>query len=125
MDEPIVDTTTTSILTSIKKLLGLDDLYTQFDTDITIYINSVLMSLTQLGVGPVEGFFITDKTVTWPDFIGQRKDLEAVKSFVYLKVRLIFDPPTSSFVVDAITRQIAELEWRINIQAEGVVINDG
>jgi len=108
-----------SILTSIKKLLGIEEDYNQFDTDIIININSTLMALTQLGVGPVEGFSITDKTATWTEFLDGRKDLEGVKTYVYLKVRLLFDPPQTGFLVDAIKNQIAELEWRLNIQAEG------
>lgn len=110
-----------SILTSIKKLLGVDEEYTHFDTDIIIDINSVLMGLTQIGVGPSAGFLITDKTQTWIDFLGTRKDLEAVKTFIYLKVRLLFDPPTSSSLFEAMERQISEFEWRLNNQAESTV----
>lgn len=107
-----------SILTSIKKLLGVDEEVTHFDPDITIHINSALFALNQLGVGPTEGFFIIDKTATWVNLIGERKDLEAIKTYVYLKVRLIFDPPTNSFLVDAINKSIAECEWRINVQVD-------
>lgn len=107
-----------SILTSIKKMLGLESEYEHFDADIIIYINMALMSLTQLGIGPKEGVTISDSSFTWTSLIGQRKDLEAIKSFVYLKTRLIFDPPTNSFLVDAIERQIKELEWRLNVNAE-------
>jgi hypothetical protein len=80
------------------------------------------MSLTQLGVGPDTGFLITDATQTWVDFLGDRKDLEAVKTFIYLKVRLLFDPPSSAFVLEAMERQIREIEWRLNIQAEPTTI---
>ena len=107
-----------SILTSVKKLLGIDEEYTHFDTDIIVGINTVLMGLTQIGVGPSSGFMLTDKTQTWTDFIGTRIDLEAIKSFVYLKVRLLFDPPTSSFVLEAMERQISEFEWRLCAQIE-------
>lgn len=107
-----------SVLTSIKKLLGIEETDTNFDIDIMIYINGALMSLNQLGVGPETGFTITDKTVEWADFIGDRIDIELVKSYVYLKVRMIFDPPANSFVIDAMKTQAAELEWRINIQIE-------
>jgi hypothetical protein len=107
-----------SILTSIKKLLGIEEEDTSFDKDIVIYINSVLFNLNQIAVGPTEGFSITSKTETWENFLGTRKDLEAVKTYVYLKVRLMFDPPQSSFLVDAIKTQVTELEWRINVQAE-------
>lgn len=107
-----------SILTSIKKLLMLDESYEHFDKDIIMHINSVLATLTQLGVGPPEGFSISDKSATWSDFIGDAKNLEAVRSYVYLKVRLLFDPPTSSALIDSINRQASEYEWRININAD-------
>lgn len=107
-----------SILTSIKKLLMLDESYEHFDKDIIMHINSVLATLTQLGVGPPEGFSISDKNATWSDFIGDAKNLEAVRSYVYLKVRLLFDPPTSSALIDSINRQASEYEWRININAD-------
>ena len=109
----------TSILTSIKKLLGIDESYTHFDSDIIMYINSALMTLNQLGVGPLIGFVIEDNTATWSDFIGNRKNLEVVKSFVYLKTRLIFDPPQMGYLVDAINNQIKELEFRLLVQVEG------
>ena len=108
------------ILDSVKKLLGIESSYTHFDQDIVIHINSALMTLNQLGIGPPTGFDIVDSFALWTDILGTRTDLEAVKSYVYLKVRLIFDPPSSSFVLDALNRQVQELEWRLNIQAEGV-----
>jgi hypothetical protein len=108
-----------SILTSIKKLLGIEESYEHFDPDIIVYINSVFMSLNQLNVGPVGVFSIKDKSTNWVDFIGDRGDLEAVKSYIYLKVRLVFDPPQSSNLVDSIKELIKELEWRLNIQVEG------
>lgn len=108
-----------SILTSIKKLLGIEETYEHFDQDIVMHINTAIMGLTQLGVGPATGFTISNKDKTWKDFIGDSILLEGVKTYIYLKVRLIFDPPATSFVVDAINRQIQELEWRLNIQAEG------
>ena len=107
-----------SILTSIKKLLGITEEYEHFDNDIIMHINSVFMILTQLGVGPSEGFSISDKTTTWYDFIPSGTNLEGVKSYVYLKVRLLFDPPQASGVMDAIKNQIGELEWRLNVEAE-------
>lgn len=106
-----------SILTSIKKLLGPDETYDHFDPDIIIHINSVLMILTQLGVGPAEGFSISDKEAVWTDFVPE-KNVEAIKTYVYLKVRLIFDPPQSSALIAAIEKQITELEWRINVMVE-------
>ena len=107
-----------SILTSIKKLLGITEEYEHFDQDIIIHINSVFMILNQLGVGPTNGFSITDKTAVWSDFISEGANLESVKSYIYLKVRLIFDPPTSSAVMESMNRMISEFEWRLNISAE-------
>ena len=108
-----------SILTSIKKLLGPEEDDTHFDPDIIMYINTVLMALNQIGVGPEAGFSISDKTTTWATYLGTNVNLEAVKSYIYLKVRLIFDPPSSTPLIDAIERQIKELEWRILIQPKG------
>lgn len=109
-----------SILTSIKKMLGIDEEYTHFDADIIMHINSVLMILTQLGVGPAEGFVIEDDTSTWVDFIPEANaaQLHAVKSYIYMKVKLIFDPPLSSAVIDSMNRQIAEFEWRLNVAVD-------
>lgn len=107
-----------SILTSIKKLLGVEEDYTHFDTDITMYINTVLMRLNQLGIGPTVGFRIQDKTSEWSDFLSDATDLEGVKTYVYLKVRLVFDPPQMGYLVEAIKDQIKELEWTLNVQAE-------
>ena len=102
-----------SILTSIKKLLGIDETNTDFDGDIIIYINGVIMTLTQLGQA---SFKITDKTEKWSDYLGEDSDLEAVKTYIYHKVRLIFDPSTNSNVLEAIKQQIQELEWRLILQ---------
>lgn len=107
-----------SILTSIKKLLGIEEEYTQFDNDIIMHINTVFLNLNQLGVGPDEGFFIEDDVATWYDFIGDSNQLQAVKTYVYLKVKLLFDPPLSSSVVESIERMISELEWRLNVAVE-------
>ena len=104
-----------SILTSVKKLLGVGEEYTHFDDDIIMHINSVIFILTQIGIGPDEGFAITSKDQTWNDFLQGRINIESVKSYVYLKVRLLFDPPSNSFLVEAIERQISEYEWRLNI----------
>ena len=104
----------TSILTSIKKLLGVAEDYAEFDEDIMTHINSVFLNLTQLGVGPEEGFMIKDATAEWEDFINDSVQLQAVKTYVYLKVKLLFDPPLSSSVTESINRMIAELEWRLN-----------
>jgi len=110
-----------SILTSVKKMLGIEEEYTHFDSDVTLHINSVMLYLNQLGVGPETGFMITDSTETWNDLLLDRLDLIAAKTCIFLKVKLIFDPPSSGFVVDAIERQIKELEWRLNVQAEKAI----
>lgn len=109
-----------SILTSIKKLLGIAEEYDQFDADIIMHINSVFLNLTQLGVGPSKGFYIEDKSAEWSDFVNieDNAQLQAIKTYVYLKVKLVFDPPLSSSVIESINRQIAELEWRLNVAVE-------
>lgn len=109
-----------SILATEKKMLGLDVDYTPFDMDIIVHINSALMTLTQLGVGPKEGFMIAGYDETWSAFLTNNVNLEAVKTFVYLKVRMVFDPPTNSFVMDAMKRESEEIGWRLNVQAESV-----
>ena len=107
-----------SILTSVKKLLGIAEEYEHFDQDIIIHINSVLMILTQIGVGPSNGFSIIGKESTWTDFVTDIKQIEAVRTYVYLKVRLIFDPPSSSAVMEAINRTVSELEWRLSVAVD-------
>ena len=108
----------TSILTSIKKMLGVAEDYTEFDEDIITHINSVFLNLTQLGVGPEEGFMIEDDTAAWEDFIDDSIKLQAVKTYMYLKVKLLFDPPLSSSVTESFKRMIAELEWRLNVAVD-------
>lgn len=105
-----------SILTSIKKLLGITESCTDFDTDIIMHINTVLMTLSQLGVG-TEGFQIEDKNAVWSEFIKSDK-LAATKSYVYLRVKLLFDPPLNSAIIEAIKESIRELEWRLNVRVE-------
>lgn len=107
-----------SILTSIKKLLGITEDYEHFDQDIIMHINSVMMILNQLGVGPTNCFSISDKTSIWSDFLSEETNLESVKTYIYLKVRLLFDPPSNSYVIDSINRMINEFEWRLNVAAE-------
>ena len=103
-----------SILSSIKKLLGIAEEYTNFDQDLIIHINSVLMILNQIGVGPVDGYMITNQTDQWSSFLtGDSIKLEFVKSYIYLKVKLLFDPPSNPTVITAINSMIKELEWRI------------
>lgn len=107
-----------SILTTTKKLLGIEADYTHFDNDIIVHINAVLMTLNQLGVGPEDPASITSDMETWTNVFGETKNIEAIKTYVYLKVKMIFDPPTSSFVLDAMNKQANELEWRLNVQTE-------
>ena len=107
-----------SILTSIKKLLGIAEEYTHFDAHIIMHINSVLMVLNQLGVGPEEGFYIEDASAYWEDFLSDPTQLQATKTYIYQKVCLIFDPPTSSAVIEAMKESIREFEWRLNHAAE-------
>lgn len=106
---------TTSILSSIKKPLGIADEYTQFDEDIIIHINGVLFTLTQLGVGPSNGFFITGYNEKWDDFTGSEKLSKLIQSYVYLKVRLLFDPPTNSALIESFNKLASEYEWRITV----------
>lgn len=109
-----------SILTSVKKMLGITEECKDFDPDIIMHINTVLMILTQLGVGPEEGFHIEDDSSFWDDFVKDLSKLEAIKTYVYMKVRLMFDPPTSSSAMEATNRIIDELEWRLNIAGESI-----
>ena len=105
-----------SILTSIKKMLEITEENEHFDHVLTMHINSVFSTLTQSGVGPSEGFFIDDSSSTWDEFIGDAATLNSVKSYVFLKVKLMFDTSTTpGGVISAIERQISELEWRLNV----------
>ena len=113
-----------SILTSIKKLLGIAEEYTHFDNDIIMHINSVFTTLTQLGVGPSEGFYIEDDSTYWTDFIEDMTKIQAIKTYIYLKVKLVFDPGSiGSSTLAAYERQIQELEWRLNLIAESETNN--
>lgn len=107
-----------SILTSIKKLLGIAEEYEHFDLDIIMYINSAFSTLAQLGVGSENCFHIEDASAIWFDFLHDDSRLELIKIYVYLKVKIMFDPPSSSAVIEAINRQISELEWRINVTVD-------
>lgn len=113
------ETPADSILDTTKKLLGFDSGYTAFDTDIIIHINSVFSTLHQLGVGPENAFSITDKEKGWSEFLGENSKLNDVKSYMYLRIRLLFDPPANSFAIDSLDKQAKELEWRLNVHAEG------
>lgn len=107
-----------SILTSTKAVLGITEECESFDPQIIMHINTVFATLSQLGVGTKSSFVITDKSAVWNDFLDDNETLVAVKTYVGLKVRIIFDPPVSSTVMDAINRTISELEFRLNIAAE-------
>lgn len=102
-----------SILDSIKQMLGIDSSDTNFDNELIMHINGALMVMTQLGVGPIAGYSITSKADTWATFLENRTDLNLVQNDVYLRVKLIFDPPQNSFLVASIERQIKEYDWRI------------
>ena len=108
-----------SILTSVKKMCNLVESYEAFDADILIFINAVFSTLNQLGIGPVNGFTIDDKTTTWDAYLDDDLRLESVKTYMFLRVRMLFDPPTTSFMIDAMNNQIKELEWRLNVVREG------
>ncbi len=108
----------TSILISTKKVLGLAADYTAFDLDVITHINTAFSTLTQLGVGPVEGFMIEDESADWEDYIGTDFELNPVKSYVYLRTKFLFDPPSTHYLVLAQENQIKELEWRLNVHRE-------
>lgn len=107
-----------SILKSTKKILGLDAGYTAFDLDVITHINGAFSLLSQLGVGPVDSFFIEDDTAQWADFPVSTKQLSMVKTYIYLKVRIAFDPPATSFLITSATEQLKEYEWRLNCYHE-------
>lgn len=107
-----------SILNTIKAMLGPDSSYDVFDTDIMIHINTAFSFLTQLGVGPSNGFKITGDSETWGQFLGEALDLESVKTYIYLKVKMLFDPPASSFVMKAMEDTCKEIEWRLNVAVD-------
>lgn len=112
-----------SILTTIKKMLGITKEYTHFDQDIIMHINSVFMILNQMGVGPAKAYSISGETESWDEFMADDDMLHAVKSYIYLKVKILFDPPSSSSIMDSINRGINELEWRLNVSAENNVVS--
>lgn len=115
-----MDQMTEGILTSIKKMLGIDDEYTPFDVDVLIHINNAFMTLCQMGIGPKEGFNVTGYEETWSDFLTNKVMLGGVKTWVYLQVKMLFDPPVNSFVMDAYKTQAEQILWRLNVQAESV-----
>lgn len=110
----------TSILNSIKNILGVDSSLTVFDPSILMYINSAFSTLTQLGIGPTEGYMIENATPTWDAFLNDDPRLNSVKSYIGLRVRVLFDNATlTSFLLEAMDKQIKELEWRLNVVREG------
>lgn len=110
---------TDSILNSIKEPLGLSADYTPFDQELMMHINSVFSTLTQLGVGPVAGFSINSNTAIWADYLTPDHDkLNDVKTYMYLRVRMIFDVPTSQHAIAAFKEQIKEAEWRLNVTVD-------
>lgn len=113
-----------SILRSIKKLLGIPEDDDAFDMDVIFAINSAFDRLNTLGIGPDEGFRITDDTATWSDYLYDGKVLDSVKTYVYFKTRLVFDPPTSSFVLESMNKQIAELEFLFIVKSDSVMVKN-
>lgn len=109
-----------SILNSIKKLLGIEENYTQFDQDIIMNVNMALNTLTQIGVGPSKGFVIKGEEETLEDFVGDDPRFELIRTYLYLRTRIIFDPPSSSYVLQAYKDQIAELESRLSYQVDPI-----
>ena len=112
-----------SILKSIKKLLGIEEDDMSFDTDIIIHINSAFSRLRRLGVGPEKSFSIRDDYPVWNDFIQDNDNIEDVKTYIYLKVKLLFDPPANSSVLSSMKETINQLEWELNVEAETPIIN--
>lgn len=111
-----------SILKSTKKVLGLADSYTIFDQDIITFINASLSILSQLGIGPIGGFFIEDDAAEWADIGLVPEQTHLLKTFIHLKVRMLFDPPTTSYLITAMEKQIAEFEWRLSVFREEEVL---
>lgn len=108
-----------SILNDTKKILGLDSSYTAFDTDILMHINTVFADLQQIGIGPTAGYSITGATELWSAFTTD-VTLNSVKTYMYLRVKMLFDPPTTSYLITSMEEQIRKFEWRLNVKREGV-----
>mgnify|MGYP003469382735 FL=1 len=108
-----------SILKTIRRLVGIDAEFTQFDPELISAINAAFMTLHQLGLGPANGFMIDGEDQTWGDFTNDITQLAGLVNYVLLRTRLVFDPPTNSFVVTSMENQIKELEFRFNVNAEG------
>lgn len=106
-----------SILSDVKTSLGIPTELNAFDADIILHINSELMTLNQIGIGPASGFILTNGSEEWTDFT-DRTDISAIQQYVYLRVRMLFDPPNNSHVMTAMENKCSELIWRLNVQAE-------
>lgn len=111
-------TTTDSVLTLTKRTLGIDEEYTAFDIEIITHINSVFSTLHQLGIGTKDPYFIEDKTKTWSGFMEDNNAIHSVKSLMFAEVKLLFDPPTTSYLIDSLRKLSDELKWRLRIQGE-------
>lgn len=111
-----------SILNSVKKALGIQSDYTHFDPELIMFINGAFTNLHQLGVGSEKPFIVTDEKDIWSDFIQDYEQIELVKSYVYLKTRMIFDPPVGS-TADSFNEMIKEAEWRLNVGMETPCLN--
>lgn len=109
-----------SVLTTIKKMLGITEECTHFDDVIVVHINSALFILSQLGVGSAEGMHITDDITIWCDLMPTLRDMESMKSYIYFRVKLAFDPPTSNALLTAMQANVDELEWRLQVTAESL-----
>lgn len=107
-----------SILNTIKSTLSIEPECEDFDQELILHINSVFSVLTQLGVGPEEGFFIMDSSEKWSDFTEDMKRIQMLKTYIGLKVRLLFDPPTTSFAIESIKNAATEYEWRLNVECD-------
>lgn len=112
-----------TILDDVKKMLGIEPTINHFDQELILHINSNLLAINQIGIGPSFGIMIDNKT-EWTELIGDRQDLESVKTLLYLKVRIDFDPPSNSFLLDSIRKNIDELSWRLLVQKEEVIANE-
>lgn len=120
MSEPVVNINPVSILETVKKLLGLVKEYDSFDADIIVHINTVFSTLTQMGIGPVDGFSISGYSQEWSTFItSSALKTQQIKSYVFLKVKMLFDPPSNLNVLNAMNRNLAELEYRLYTQEGG------
>lgn len=115
-----MDSMRDSILGTINKMLGNEGDFTPFDTDVITFINAALLSLTELGIGPKDGFEVTGYGETWDDFLTNEAQLSAAKTYVYLEVKMVFDPPSNSFVMESMKQQAEKLGWRLNVMAESV-----